>query len=80
MHYQQVIEKPRYEDFEIKYNNSNPWAHLGLGHTVETRKGPQHADCSPYLTLNNIDEDWHKAIGGDVEELRRQVNEVNIKK
>lgn len=31
MHYQQVIERPRYEDMEIKYFDSNPWAHLGLG-------------------------------------------------
>lgn len=79
MHYQQVIETPRYEDFEIHYHNSNPWAHLGMGWTVENRAGPQAADCSPYLNLKNIDPKWHEAIGGDVEELRKQVEE-NVRK
>ncbi|KAK3718844.1 hypothetical protein LTR37_004760 [Vermiconidia calcicola] len=77
MHYQQVIEKPRYEDFEIKYFDKNPWAHLGLGWTVENRKGAQAADCSPYLNLNNVDPKWYEAIGGDMEELRKQTNEYN---
>jgi len=58
MHYQQVIERPRYEDFEIKYFDSNPWAHLGMGWTVENRLGPEKSDCSPYLNLNNIDPKW----------------------
>jgi hydroxyversicolorone monooxygenase len=59
MHYQQVIEQPRYEDFEIKYNNKNIWGHLGMGWTVENRLGPQAADCSPYLNVNNIDPKWY---------------------
>ena len=80
MHYQQVIERPRYEDFDIKRFNSNPWAHLGMGWTVENRKGQQNADCSPYLNLRNIDEKWHAAIGGDVAELRKQVNEADARK
>ena len=77
LHYQQVIDRPRYEDYEIKYFSSNPWAHLGLGHTLETRKGHPVADCSYYLNLNNIDPKWHAAIGGDVEELRKALNEQN---
>lgn len=99
MHYQQVIEKPRYEDFNITYHTKNPWAHLGLGkrlgdrsllrpkayanlctvwkgYTIENRKGHQNADCSPYLNLNNIDPQWHRAIGGDPEQLRQQVSVV----
>lgn len=74
-----VIENPRYEDFEIKYFNKNPWAHLGMGWTIENRKGHQAADCSPYLNLNELDPKWYAAIGGDVEELRKQVNEANTK-
>ena len=77
MHYQQVIAQPRYEDYDIKYFTSNPWAHLGLGFTVENRKGKDNADCSPYLNLNNIDPKWYEAIGGDVEALTKQVNEYN---
>lgn len=74
MHYQQVIGTPRYEDFEIEYVESNPWAHLGMGWTIETRKGPKEADCSPYLNLKNIDPKWYEAIGGDAAELQKQVN------
>ena len=58
MHYQQVIEQPRYEDFDIQYNDKNVWAHLGMGWTKENRAGPQEADVSPYLSLNNIDPKW----------------------
>lgn len=80
MHYQQVIQTPRYEDFDITYFNKNPWGHLGMGWTVENRKGAQAADCSPYLNLNNIDPKWYEAIGGDVDELTKQVNEYNMRK
>ena len=76
MHYQQVISTPRYEDFEISRFGPNPWAFLGMGWTVENRKGPKEADCSPYLSLRNLDEKWFGAIGGDVEALRRQVEDV----
>ena len=60
MHYQAVIEHPRYEDFEIERFNKNIWAHLGMGWTVpERRRGePVGTDCSPYLNLNNIDPKW----------------------
>lgn len=80
MHYQQVIQDPRYEDMDIKYFGKNPWAHLGMGWTVENRAGAAAADCSPYLNLNNIDPKWYAAIGGDVDELTRQVNEANMRK
>ncbi|PPJ54899.1 hypothetical protein CBER1_06033 [Cercospora berteroae] len=80
MHYQQVIEKPRYEDFEIKYHDKNPWAHLGMGWTPENRLGAEKADCSPYLNLNHIDPKWYVANGGDGETLLKQVNEYNTKK
>jgi hypothetical protein len=62
LHYQQVIERPRYEDFEIHYFEKNPWAHLGMGWTVQDRKGPKEADVSPYLNLNHIDPKWFVLI------------------
>jgi hydroxyversicolorone monooxygenase len=58
MHYLQVIEQPRYEDFEIAYNNKNIWAHLGLGFTMQNRVGLKEADQSPYLNLQNLDPKW----------------------
>lgn len=59
LHYQQVIQRPRFEDYEIKYFESNPWAHLGMGWTVQDRKGPREADVSPYLKLDHIDPKWY---------------------
>lgn len=70
--------QPRYEDFDIGYFHKNPWAHLGMGWTIENRKGPEHADCSPYLNLRNIDPKWYEAAGGDVEELKKQVNDQKL--
>ena len=72
---QQVIERPRYEDYEIGYHDKNIWACLGLGFTVENRLGPVKADCSPYISLPNIDQKWYAAVGGDGETLKQQVNE-----
>ena len=72
MHYQKLIEIPRYEDFEIKCFDKNPWTFLGMGWTMENRAGPENADCSPYLTLENIDPKWYEAVGGDVKKLHEQ--------
>ncbi|KAG7284368.1 hypothetical protein NEMBOFW57_010741 [Staphylotrichum longicolle] len=72
LHYQQVIEQPRYEDFELRYFDKNPWAHLGMGWTIQDRLGPKQADVCPYLSLDNIDPRWYKANGGDVEALKEQ--------
>jgi hypothetical protein len=58
LHYQAVIERPRYEDFEISYTDANPWAHLGMGWTVLDRAGGKQADVSPHLCLENIDPIW----------------------
>ncbi|KAI7280561.1 putative sterigmatocystin biosynthesis monooxygenase [Hortaea werneckii] len=79
MHYQQVISQPRYEDFEIQYNDRNIWAFLGMGYTVENRQGPKEADCSPYLNINNIDPKWYEATGGDVNRLKEQQNHINAR-
>ncbi|KAK3633928.1 hypothetical protein LTR56_015538 [Elasticomyces elasticus] len=79
MHYQQVIERPRYEDFHIEYFDKNPWAHLGMGWTLEARAGPANADCSPYLNINNIDPKWYEANGGDGAVLKDQQNNLNAR-
>ncbi|EME39601.1 hypothetical protein DOTSEDRAFT_56930 [Dothistroma septosporum NZE10] len=79
MHYQQVIETPRYEDMDIKYHGKNPWACLGMGYTMEDRAGSKQADTSPYLNLNNVDPKWFAANGGDEKVLTEQVNEWNKK-
>ncbi|RAQ99484.1 FAD/NAD(P)-binding domain-containing protein [Stemphylium lycopersici] len=61
-HYSEVVETPRYEDFEIEYQHSNLWGHLGMGYAICNKKFPE-SDVSPYLQLENIDPKWLKAIG-----------------
>ena len=58
----EVVETPRYEDFHIEYQHTNPWAHLGMGFAMRNVEYPK-ADVSPYLQLENIDPKWLKAIG-----------------
>lgn len=60
--YSEVIETPRYEDFEITYLHKNPWAHLGMG-MAKCNVAFPNSDVSPYLALENIDPKWLKAIG-----------------
>lgn len=57
----ELIQEPRYEDFEIEYLHKNPWAHLGMGYANANVK--EGGDLSPYLQLENIDPKWLKAIG-----------------
>lgn len=62
LHYQQVIDQPRYEDFDIRSFHENPWACLGMGWTIQDRKGPKEADVSPHLGLQEIDPKWWESI------------------
>jgi hypothetical protein len=64
LHYQQVVKNPRYEDFEISYFEKNIWAHLGMGWTVQDRRGPKEADVSPHFCLDNIDPKWYASSEG----------------
>ncbi|EME80322.1 uncharacterized protein MYCFIDRAFT_56721 [Pseudocercospora fijiensis CIRAD86] len=84
MHYQQVIEHVRWEDMEIGRwggPGKNFWEFLGMGWTVENRRGvrseqnPGGADCSPYLCLEHLDPKWVLASGGSEEVLRQQIEE-----
>lgn len=59
LHYQRVIQHPRYEDFEIRYFARNPWKHLGMGWTPEDRRGPKAADLAPHLSLAGQDPQWY---------------------
>jgi len=62
LHYINVIQQPRYEDFEITYlgpAKKNRWAYLGMG-TV--RDLVEQVDVSPYLSVDAIDPKWMKAV------------------
>lgn len=75
MHYMKLLDVPRYEDFDIERLSKNPWEFLGLGWTMENRVGPEKADCSPYLCVENVDPKWYEACGGDVKDLERVAKE-----
>lgn len=71
LHYMKLLGVPRYEDFDIATFSKNPWEFLGLGWTAENRQGPEKADCSPYLCLENMDPRWYEVCGGDVKDLEK---------
>jgi hypothetical protein len=57
LHYCQTIATPRYEDYNITYQNKhNLWAYLGLGFTMQERT--EGADLTPYLSEEAIDPKW----------------------
>lgn len=83
-HYAEIIETPRYEDFDIEYLHKNPWAHLGMGFAVRNVKYPD-SDVSPYLALENIDPKWLKAIGYEspaleVDKVRKAKDEPAVER
>ena len=59
-----MIKTPRWEDYEIEYlkgsaGEQNMWAFMGMG---TTRTLVEKLDPSPYLTVENIDPEWMKAM------------------
>ncbi|EOD43371.1 putative flavin-binding monooxygenase protein [Neofusicoccum parvum UCRNP2] len=66
LHYIRTIESPRFEDYEIKYQNGrNMWAYLGMGLSRDNKV--PGSDLSPYLNLKQIDPKWLEAVGSDPE-------------
>lgn len=62
LHYIEAIQQPRYEDYDITYlgpAKKNRWAFLGMGYV---RDLVEKNDVSPYLTVDNIDPKWMKAV------------------
>ena len=62
-----MIKRPRWEDYEIEYlkgseAEKNMWAFMGMG-TI--RALVEKLDVSPYLTVENIDPEWMKAMDID---------------
>ncbi|KAH7409527.1 flavin-binding monooxygenase-like protein [Cadophora sp. MPI-SDFR-AT-0126] len=64
LHYIQVIEDPRYKDYNITYQNKyNLWAYLGFGFTYEDRNKTEEAvDLNPYLSEAAIDPKWMEEV------------------
>ncbi|KAH8811635.1 flavin-binding monooxygenase-like protein [Xylogone sp. PMI_703] len=61
LHYYKLVENPRYEDYNFKYQNKkNMWAFLGRGFTVENFM--EDADHCPWLSEEFIDPKWLPVI------------------
>jgi hypothetical protein len=76
LHYMDIITSPRYEDFEITYHNKNPWAFLGMGHSLKNR---DKKDWSPYLALENCDPKWQAAVGAPVSSTGQKKRKMDDK-
>ena len=69
LHYIEAIRTPRYEDFEITYlgpAKKNPWAFMGMGFV---RDLIEQNDVSPYISVDNIDPKWMKAVNINSEKV-----------
>ncbi|KAK2804911.1 hypothetical protein FQN50_006420 [Emmonsiellopsis sp. PD_5] len=61
LHYIELIQEPRYEDYTITYKNKkNMWSFMGLGR-IKTH-AEEGADHSPYMSLDAIDPLWLETI------------------
>ncbi|KAI9737885.1 MAG: hypothetical protein M1834_009255 [Cirrosporium novae-zelandiae] len=64
LHYQEVIKHPRWEDFDIEYEDpKHMWKFLGRGF-AKANKVPGE-DISPYLSVDAIDPKWWEAVRSD---------------
>lgn len=58
LHYIEMIESPRYEDYNIKYENlHNMFAFMGLGFTQNQMK--ENGDLSPYLNKETLEHKFY---------------------
>ncbi len=58
LHHLKTLRTPRYEDYDLRYENDNIWAFLGNGRTdleMEHERGNQ-VDLAPYI--RNEDSFW----------------------
>ncbi|KAF2237898.1 FAD/NAD(P)-binding domain-containing protein [Viridothelium virens] len=69
LHFNQIMSRPRWEDFHISYIYKNPWAALGMGWTMEWTLD---MDKSPYLNTEALDPLW-------LEKVRREGKEEDKK-
>jgi hypothetical protein len=60
LHFMEMLERPRWEDYEIEYWNENRFPFMGWGY-VKGFKEPG-GDLTYYLTPDKIDPEWIKAL------------------
>jgi hypothetical protein len=58
LHFQAMVREARWEDYEIKYMNSqNMFAFMGLGFTINERD--ENADKAPYMRVEFLDKNFY---------------------
>lgn len=68
LHYCEMVESPRYEDFNIKYQDrANMFAFMGLGFT---RNQVEEGDLSPYMSKDVLEKKFYSFQPSDEEQDR----------
>ena len=68
LHYCEMVETPRYEDYDIKYEYSNMFGFMGLGFT--RNQVVEDGDLSPYMSKNALEKKFYSLYGSKEEEQR----------
>ena len=78
LHYIEMVESPRYEDYNIKYENPhNMFAFMGLGFTHNQVK--ENGDLSPYINKDALEHKFYsfKPLPEEEERVRTRKFKVN---
>lgn len=58
LHYCEMVENPRYEDFDIRYTEkANRFAFMGLGFT--RNQSEENSDLSPYMNRGVLEKKFY---------------------
>ena len=68
LHYCEMIARPRFEDYDIRYQNShNMFAFMGLGFTQNQVEGKE---LSPYMTKEGLEKKFYSFEASPDEQQR----------
>lgn len=78
LHYCEMVRTPRFEDYEIKYQNKkNMWAFMGLGFTHNQLV--DGGDLSPYITQDGLEKKFYSFVLSEEEEKRIADRRSNVR-
>jgi hydroxyversicolorone monooxygenase len=77
LHFCELVRSPRWEDFEIKYQNSeNMWEFLGLGFVKNQLES--EGDLSPYINSDVVEHKFFSFVPNEEEENVRVARRANM--
>ena len=77
LHYCEMVATPRYEDYDIKYQNQNNiFAFMGLGFTKDQA---EDGDLSPYMTKEGLEKKFYSFQSSPEEDARvsERIHRIN---